>query len=161
MMTICSLQDIRPLALAPPPPVISSRSGVNDVANRSAAIHSVFDFIRPRLHCYNFAIEPYYNIPNYSSLGSTQWSKKASSLQRRGSNITPSPTPRISVMCPNPPTPNLPNMIIWITKIHTPSPLLPLHRSRHFDPVSLEMLLPCLDVRPRRDSQAEMLLQGT
>ena len=54
-MMICSLQDIRPPALAPPPPIFPSRSGVNDVANRSAAVHSVFDFIRPRLHCYNFA----------------------------------------------------------------------------------------------------------
>jgi hypothetical protein len=68
--------------------VFSSRSDVNDVAN---PIHSVFDFIRPRLHRYNL---PYYNIPNYSSLGSTRWSKKAFSLQRRGSNITASPHPQ-------------------------------------------------------------------
>ena len=133
------------LYTCPAAPRLLSSNGVNEAANRFSGS---FLFL-PRLHCFNLAMKAHYNVSKL--LKSVLNSAVEGDFQlsaTRFSNHPRVPPPRISVMCPNSPTPNLPNMVIWVTKIHTPSPPLPLHRPRHFDPVSLEMLLPCLDVRP-------------
>jgi hypothetical protein len=107
-----------------------------------------FSSICSRLHCYSFVMEPHYNSQVIQVCAQLNGRRRLQLSATRFQYHPQVMSPRISVMCPNPPTRNLSNMVIGITKVHTPSPLLPFHRPRHFDLVSLEILFPLLNVRP-------------